>query len=378
MDREAPDAQLRPAVRLLQRLVPAQQVPASRFRAVARDFARSTTSRCWTDLNPRLGVVVRSVRQRPDRAQGVPGPISRRQLGAGIASANNPIVTSVNNANRTWNDANGNYVPDCDLTNFAANGECGPIDNSNFGKNNPNATRYADEVLRGFTAPRDLRWDLSTEVQHQLRPGVSVTGGYYRNWAGNFRATDNLRGDARRTTVRICITAPVDARLPGGGGYQVCGLYDVAPAKFGQVNNLVTKASDYLRGGGRRHLRLGASACAGQATAPPAANRTSSASASTRGSAGIQLGGGVDTGRTVNDNCFVIDSPQQLLNCRVVTPFKAQTQVKVFGSYPLPADFVVSGTLQNLSGAPIEANYPAPQRRDRAVARAQPRGVRHP
>ena len=51
----------------------------------------------------------------------------------------------------------------------------------------------------------------------------------------------------------------------------------------------------------------------------------------------LQFGGGVDTGRTVTDKCFLVDSPQQqLLNCRVVTPFKGQTQVKLFGSYPLP------------------------------------------
>ena len=64
----------------------------------------------------------------------------------------------------------------------------------------------------------------------------------------------------------------------------------------------------------------------------------------------MQFGGGVDTGRTVTDNCFVVDSPQELLNCRVVMPFKAQTQVKLYGSYPLPGDFVV-GALPEHVGA---------------------------
>jgi hypothetical protein len=74
----------------------------------------------------------------------------------------------------------------------------------------------------------------------------------------------------------------------------------------------------------------------------------------------IRLGGGVDTGRTVNDSCFVADNPQQLLNCRQVIPYRAQTQVKIYGSYPLPAGLSVSGTLQNVSGPAVEANYPAP------------------
>ena len=50
-----------------------------------------------------------------------------------IANANNPIVASVNQVNRSWADANGNFVPDCNLANRAANGECGPLANQNFG-----------------------------------------------------------------------------------------------------------------------------------------------------------------------------------------------------------------------------------------------------
>ena len=46
--------------------------------------------------------------------------------------------------------------------------------------------------------------------------------------------------------------------------------------------------------------------------------------------------------------------------CSVVTPFKGQTQVKAFGSYPLPKDFVVSVVYQNISGPQITAAYAAP------------------
>jgi hypothetical protein len=83
-------------------------------------------------------------------------------------------------------------------------------------------------------------------------------------------------------------------------------------------------------------------------------------SVATRLGAGIELGGSLDTGRIVEDYCFLVDSPQALLNCRVVAPFKGQTQIKAYWSVPLPAAFVVSGVLQNLSGIPYEANYPVP------------------
>ncbi len=72
---------------------------------------------------------------------------------------------------------------------------------------------------------------------HQLLPGMSITGGYYRSWAANFRVTDNLAVTPADHDP-YCITAPNDPRLPGGGGYEACGLYDISPAKFGQVNNL--------------------------------------------------------------------------------------------------------------------------------------------
>jgi hypothetical protein len=120
----------------------------------------------------------------------------------------------------------------------------------------------------------------------------------------------------------------------------VCGLYDINPNKFGQVSNLVTQASNF-----------------GEQTQ---ISNFLTFSVNSRFGSGARLGGGVDTGRRVDDNCYVIDSPQQLKYCRVAYPFSANLQVKLNGSYPLPRDFVLSGIYQNTAGPAILANYPAP------------------
>jgi hypothetical protein len=335
--------------------VPAQEVAATRF-VPARAFDRVDDVPSWTDLNPRVGA---SYDLFGNGRTALKFSLGRylEQLGAGIANDNNPIVRSVLNVTRTWNDANGDYRPDCDLTIFAANGECGPINNQNFGKNNPNASRYDEALLHGF-ARRTYAWDLATEVQHQLLKDLSLTAGYYRNWAGNFRTTDNLAVTPADYTP-FCITAPRDPRLPGGGGYEVCGMFDVAPAKFGQISNLVTKASPFIPKGADVTCDS-TTGVAGRNGAACGRSDFFGVSVNARLESGMQLGGGVDTGRTVVDRCFIVDSPQELLHCRIVTPFKAQTQIKAFGSYPLPGGFTVSGTFQNLPGASFQANYPAP------------------
>jgi hypothetical protein len=337
-----------------------QEVPAGRF-GPERSFDGVGGVPAWHDLNPRLGV---SYDLFGNGRTALKASVGRyvEAIGTGIAGANNPINTSVNSVNRTWGDADRDFVPDCDLFSAAANGECGAFDNQNFGKNNPSATRYADDVLRGLGA-RNSMWDVSAEVQHQLRPGVSLNGGYYRNWASHFRVTDNL--DVTPADYDpFCITAPIDSRLPGGGAYPVCGLADVSPAKFGRVNNLVTQASNFYTGETRVNCDTNGSlsGSGGALVGAGGSCGTSDffqASIHTRLGSGVQFGGGVDTGRTVIDSCFVIDSPMQLVNCRVVRPFHSQTQVKLYGSYPLPYDIVLSGTFQNVAGPEIEAIYQA-------------------
>lgn len=335
-----------------------QQVAAGRFVG-ARSFDRVGGVPNWTDLNPRLGV---SYDLFGNGRTAVKASLGRyvEVMAVELTNAINPITTSVNNVDRTWGDANGNFAPDCDLRNPLANGECGQINNLNFGRPNVN-TRYADDVINGYGA-RNATWDFAAEVQHELRRGISLTGGYYRNWASNFRVTDN-QFVTPGSYSPYCITAPRDSRLPGGGGYQVCGLYDVTPALFGRVDNVVTQLSNFAGSSVNCDTNGSLTATGGSfAVGDGRACGTSdffNVSINTRLSSGITIGGGVDTGRSVYDACYEVDSPQQRLNCRVVRPFHAQTQLKMYGTYPFPGDFMVSGTLQNVAGPNIEAIYQA-------------------
>jgi hypothetical protein len=316
--------------------VRAQDVPATPNGWIPeRRFDPIDGVPAWRDLNPRVGA---SYDLFGDSRTALKVSLGRylRKTAVDIATAVNPITTSVNQVNRSWSDANRNYVPDCDLASRGATGECGAMSNQNFGGLNI-VTRWDPEVLEGFGV-REYNWDFASEVQRELTGGISLTAGYYRNWYGNLRVTDNVNV-APEDYDPYCIAAPADPRLPGGGGYEICGLYDINPSKFGLGNNLVTHASNY---GDQKRV-----------------NDFFAVTVNARLRNGLQFGGGLDTGRSLDDHCFVVDSPMELLHCRVVTPFKAQTQFKVHGSYLLPGDFAVSAVYQDLPGPAVSAGYAA-------------------
>ena len=69
--------------------------------------------------------------------------------------------------------------------------------------------------------------------------------GYFRRWYGNFGLNDNLALTAADFDP-FCITAPSNSLLPGGGGNQICGLFNVKADKFSvPAQNYVTLASNY-------------------------------------------------------------------------------------------------------------------------------------
>lgn len=317
--------------------VPAQHVAATPNGWLPeRRYDRVDGVPLWTDLSPRIGAAYDLFGDGRTALKVSIGRYVGKSV-VEIANANNPIVASVNSVARSWTDTNGNYIPDCNLADRGLNGECGPLQNQNFGSPVV-TTRYSDDVLRGFGV-RPYNWDVGAEVQRQIGSSMSATAGYYRNWYDNFRVTDNLEvapADYRT----YCVTAPADRRLPGGGGYEVCGLHDINADKFGRANNLVRPASDF----GKQTQVSDFVTFHVEARLP----------------SGARFSGGIDTGRTVTDNCFVVDSPQQLVNCHVSPPLSANTQVKLNGSYPLPGDVFVSAVFQNLPGPAYTADYAAP------------------
>jgi hypothetical protein len=312
--------------------VPEQHLPAVQFMP-ARDFNAVADVPNWKDLSPRFGA---SYDLFGTGKTALKVSLSRYVLGelVDFAQSNNPVIASVNSTTRTWTDLNGNFVPDCNLGSATTNGECGPLASASFGKPNI-VTRYDDAIKSGFGV-RGYNWEASAGVQHEVIAGLSASAMYFRRSYGNFTVTDNL-AVAPADYNPYCITAPRDSRLPDGGGYQVCGLYDINPSKFGQVNNLVTKADAY---GAQREVYNGLDV---------------NVNARMRG--GVMLQGGLNVGRTQTTNCNVVDSPQQLRFCDINLPF--QSQFKIFGTYPLPWHLQAGGSFQSTPGPQILANYVA-------------------
>ena len=308
----------------------------------------------FKDVTPRLGVAYDVF---GDSKTALKGSIGRYVggLGTELAVPNHPLGLISTVAKRSWTDANSDFVPDCDLTSFVANDECGALTNSNFGQTVQN-TFYDKSVLEGW-GNRPYMWHASAGIQHELQPGVALDVSYYRTWYGNFIARQNTAVSAADFDA-YCITGPSDARLPGGGGSEVCGLFDINPASFGQSRTLVTSASQF--GSGQEEsfdgVDIGVNARIGD---------------------GGLLQGGVSFGRKVLDTCFVnsrpditptnssfgvgrsVTTPRVAAHCRIANPWSAGTQVKANGVYPLPWGLEPGFTFQNLPGAPVVADWRA-------------------
>lgn len=331
--------------------VPAQSAPAGRF-VPERHFAAVENIPNWRDISPRVGL---SYDLFGDAKTALKFNLGRFVLGYGanLAIPANPVYAAVSSATRAWNDINGDFNPTED--------ELGPLSDSGFGGVRIQ-TRYDDEFREGF-AVRPYNWEGSLAIQHELSPAFSVNAAYFRRWFGNHTALDNLLVSPSDYDP-FCITAPVHAGLQGGGGFQVCDLYDIDPSKFGQFDSVLKPVSGY---GDITEYWHGFDFTVN--------GRLKS----------VRVSGGISTGKTVFDNCSVhgqVDNPAggvlpnsnvtaggafstapvvlgspSTLYCHQETPFL--TQLKLSGVVPLPWAFQASAALQNLPGTMVTAQYVA-------------------
>ena len=267
------------------------------------------------------------------------------------------------NTTRTWTEGlnggiAGDYIPQCDLRNPAANGECGAMDNQNFGKD-VFTKSFDPDLIHGW-GKRTYNWELGISVQQELIPRVGLTVGYFRRSFGNFYTANN-----RLTTTadysEFSIPIPADPRLPGGGGGTVQGLYNLVPTMVGREDLYSQLSSNF---GEMTETWHGVDV-----------------SVNARLRNGLTVQGGTSSGRRLQDNCAVrsalpetyswastagvqvarvLTSTGGLANpyCRVVEPFFTLTSFRGLATYVVPKiDLQVSGTWRSDPGPELAANY---------------------
>jgi Carboxypeptidase regulatory-like domain len=282
---------------------------------------------------------------------------SLRIPGGAAAAFGNPNVV------RTWNDANGDKVPNCELTNPLAQNlvgvtpidptkdSCGQINNLLFGSNQFVGANFDPGVTSGWGV-RPSDWSLGVSVQQELFPKAAVEVGYYRRTFTMFTTggtvTDNLNVGPNDLTPYF-LTVPNDPRLPGGGGYRVETLYNLTQEAFARPQNLLIRSTKDV--GDDTRVFNGVDV-----------------TFSVRNVNGFTFSGGTSTGKVVNDWCAVrgvvpentVFGLSWTLNpyCHVESPF--QTSFNGLASYVIPKiDVLISGVYRDrpiLNGTPNNAS----------------------
>ena len=299
----------------------------------------------WKDISPRVGFAMDVF---GNGRTALKASFARYVAGQAIAFANqvNPIGALTATDTRVWTDLDGNGLP----LDAAGNIQFGELTNSastpTFGRLTVPATQYDPDLLNGW-GKRGYNNEFTIAAQHQLADRISVNGGYYRRTFGNATFTDDLRYDENSYDT-FCITAPVDKDLPGGGGYQVCGVKDLKPAVFalGQpAKSLIRFSEDF---GGETNLYQGYDV-----------------NLEARFRNGAFLKGGIAATARTFDNCNLLKAGQDAVadsgggqgteiyadgSTACHREYGYRPDAKMSGSYTLPWDIQLAGTYQFTRG----------------------------
>jgi hypothetical protein len=287
----------------------------------------------WKNVSPRVGMAYDLF---GDGKTAVKVNIGRYLEGPNLTSFTrlaNPANSIAVSATRTWNDANHDFLPQLS--------ELGALNQATFG-NSTIVTTYAPDTL----TTRGYNWEFSAAIQRELMPRVSASVAYFRRSYGNLRVTQNTAVTSGDYSP-YCVSAPLDARLPGGGGNQLCGYFDVNPNKFGQTLNVIQEANHF--------------------GTPEDVYDGVDINESVRLAKSINISGGVSIGRERLNNCYAQNDLSLMSafagarlpsRCDVRPPF--QPNVKFLVVYPLPWWGIQAGAaFQSIPGPQVTASYTA-------------------
>lgn len=296
------------------------------------------------DINPRAGVIYDLTGDGKTSVKFNLGRYTDSASSDGRWTLGNPMSRIQITVGRTWLDTNGNFTPDCDLLNPAAQNltaaggdNCGAWNNNTFGTE-VFSTTYDPDMFRGwFTRPMD--WQIGTSIQRQVLPGMSVEVGYHNRWIDKWTLIKNTL-NSHADFQPYSVTAPVDARLGSASGRVVGDLWNIIPAKFGQINNN-TFLENNVEGTNRKNWWNGVDF-----------------NVNARMRNGLTLRGGAVVFSSGDDYCSyienqyygtgILEGPSRR-NCRVVTPW--QKEFKGLASYVVPkVDVQVAATLTSRPG----------------------------
>jgi hypothetical protein len=301
----------------------------------------------WKDISPRIGVAYDLF---GDGKTAIKASVARYVAGTGLAAGgtvdnNNPETTVGLTDTRAWSDLDKNGSPFDSAGHIQRNELTDSTATPTFGKNVPSSTLTDPNVLEGWGV-RGYNWEYTVSGQHQLAPRVSLNGGWYRRKFGNQTVTVDNRYNFANNSFDgpFCVNAPVDANLPNGGGYQVCGLYDLKPSVVNQQlppNSTIRFSSDY---GGETNIYEGFEV-----------------STTARFSRGAFFNIGINAQKRIFDQCNLVNAgivsalttattevaeifPDGSKACHQDLPYRPD--LKLLGSYTLPYEVVLSATYQ--------------------------------
>jgi hypothetical protein len=288
----------------------------------------------WKDLSPRVGLAYDLFGNGKTALKFSVSRYVDAQT-VGFAAGANPISILDDSESLTWTDDNGDNtifnpdgsVQDRDFNPGSTANELAPLPaSSTFGSLVRSNTRIDDAIREGWFK-RGYSWEFAGGIQHELLPRLSLTFNYYRRYTGgNEVVTDNLNIGPNDYVGPYCINVPSDPRLPNGGGFPMCDIYEITQAGIDRpADNFQT----FLKNYGLEPIQY---------------NHGFELSVDARLRTGTTLKGGISADRAINNDCYAAqlgDPEAAAVNpvngeqyCHDVTPFRPD--IKLIASHTFP------------------------------------------